>query len=303
MGRLFNFAGIKRRKAARLFDKAVGLDESQDDEALALYEQVIALDPEEARAYYNMGLIYKYRLDWQRSYELNQKAYSMRPDDQSSRWNLAIAATALGDWVTARQMWTDEGIVLDEGEGPIEADLGPTPVRIYHENQGEVIWADRIDPVRARITSIPRLSFYHYGDTVLHDGAANGYRMLGERELPVFDVLMHDHDGGYRTYRAEITVPKPEDMEALEVQLRENGIECEDWTTSIRYLCRACSEGRPHEQHEHDLEEAETWQHEHELGLALRTPDAANGILSVWQAQGDGRAYRLSLYDHEDGGV
>jgi hypothetical protein len=47
-------------------------------------------------------------------------------------WNLGIAATALGDWATARRAWTAFGVTLPAGpaDQPIDGDFGITPIRL-----------------------------------------------------------------------------------------------------------------------------------------------------------------------------
>ena len=165
-----------RMRADRLHDKARDLSDSgKDDEALRIYEQALALDPDRSTTLYNMGLIHKYRGNWQESFELNARAYELAPEDEAARWNWAIAATALRRWDVARRLWADNGIALEGESGPIEMNFGLTPVRLNPESDGEVVWARRIDPVRAVIKSIPfPESGFRYNDVVLHDGAAVG---------------------------------------------------------------------------------------------------------------------------------
>ena len=96
---------------------------------------------------------------------------------------ITIASTALRKWDDVRSVWKDNGINVDGESGPIEMDFGMTPVRLNPEDDGEVVWATRIDPVRARLDSIPyKESGFKHGDIVLHDGAAVGYREVGDNE-------------------------------------------------------------------------------------------------------------------------
>ncbi|MHB1173892.1 MAG: tetratricopeptide repeat protein [Sulfuriferula sp.] len=96
---LFDF---KKRKASRLHEKAQQLEkECKIDEAIAKYLEAIALDPEKSESYYNLGLIYKYQGEWQKSFEFNQKANELHPEDEAARWNLAIAPpprSGIGRW-------------------------------------------------------------------------------------------------------------------------------------------------------------------------------------------------------------
>lgn len=280
MFKLFNF---KQKKIDKLFDQAHELDEQGlEEEAIEKYKQVIALDSEYSTCYYNIGLIYKYRNDWSNSFEYNQKAYELNPDSEAARWNLGISATALRDWDTARKVWQDAGIEFDGTEGPINGDYGLNPVRLNPDGDGEVVWAQRIDPARAEIVSVPMPeSGYAAGDIVLNDGAPVGYRMLGDDERAVFNVLELYQASRLNTYQADITVAQQSDIDALEILFVEKDFLCEDWTTTYRVICRACSEGRPHESHDH--ENKNKWVPKHEFAIASNLIEEIELILKEWK--------------------
>ena len=284
--KIFDF---KKKKADKLHVEARQLhDEGKDDEAIAKYLAIIDLDPDKSETYYNLGLIYKYRGEWQKSFDLNQRANTLNPEDESARWNLAIAATALQNWVVARKMWQENGMVLDENEGPIKMDFGMTPVRLNPDDQGEVVWATRIDPVRARIENIPfPESGFRHGDVVLHDGAAVGYRNQGEREYPVFNVLGMFTPSAFTTRIATISIASESDLDALDEAFAATQSIYEDWTQNVRTLCRACSEGRPPEEHDHELENE--WLAKRRIGIAVYPGDDIEQILSQWQKTGGGK--------------
>jgi tetratricopeptide (TPR) repeat protein len=284
--KIFDF---KKKKADRLHAEARRLhDEGSIDAAIAKYLEVIALDPDKSESYYNLGLIYKYQGEWQKSFDLNQKAHVLNPEDEAARWNLAIAATALRNWAIARQMWQENGMTLEGSEGPIEMDFGSTPVRLNPDDQGEVVWARRIDPVRARIENVPfPESGFRHGDVVLHDGAAVGYRKLGDREYPVFNVLEVFTRSPATTRVATVSISSESDLDALDAALAATQSCVEDWTQSVQTLCRACSEGRPHDAHDQELEnEAPT---ERRLGIAVYPGDDIERILNEWQKSCGGK--------------
>ena len=280
---------FKKRKASKLHKEAQQLgDEEKFDEAIQKYLEAIECDPQKSGSYYNIGLIYKYRGEWQKSFEFNQKANELDPEDKAARWNLAIAATALRNWTVARKKWEENGITLEGSEGSIEMDFGLTPVRLNPDENGEVVWATRIDPVRARIDNIPfPESGFRHGDMVLHDGAAVGYRKRGEDEYPVFNVLELFSPSPFTTNVATVSVESESDMDALEKAFSATQSHYEDWTRNVRTLCRACSEGRPHEQHDHELKDE--WFPERRLGIAVYPGDDIYRILEQWQKESGGR--------------
>lgn len=287
---LFDF---NKSKASKLHEEAQQLDdEGRFDEAIAKYVEAIACDPGKSESYYNLGLIYKYRGEWRKSFEFNQKANELDPEDEAARWNLAIAATALRNWEMARKKWQENGLTLEGSEGPIDMDFGMTPVRLNPDDGGEVVWASRIDPARARIDNIPfPESGFHYGDVVLNDGAPVGYRMNGERECPVFNVLELFEPSPFITRVVTVSIESGADLEVLEELFSATQSHFEDWTQNTRTLCKACSEGRPHEQHDHDLKHE--WSAERRLGIAVYPGNDFEAVLSQWEKETKGKVLTI----------
>lgn len=277
---IFNF---KQKKADRLFEQGFKLmNDNKDDEAILLFKKAIKLDPSNSSSYYNIGLIYKYRHKWELSLDYNKKAYKLNPDDESARWNMAIAATALGDWKIARQAWKDNGIKLEGKYGPIEMDMGITPVRLNPDEDGEVVWGKRIDPVRVEIKNVPyACSGFSYGDIVLHDGAPNGHRYYNNSEFPVFDVMKLLKKSRYQTKEVSVKINKDEDLIILEKLLGKISSKFEDWTSTVRTICKQCSEGTPHEEHDKDLEKE--WSSKRNLGIATLDATKLGETLNIWQ--------------------
>ncbi len=250
-----------------------------DELALQDYEEALRLDPDASNALYNIGLVYKYRNDWVKSFDYNQRAYALRPDDEASRWNLAIAATALRDWATARKAWADNGIRLEGVDGPIDMDFGPTPVRLNPDGDGEVVWATRIDPVRAVLRNIPYPdSGFRCGDIVLHDGAGVGKRESGGREYSVFNVLELFEASRLSTFCLEVKEATEQQMAALEAAFEAASMPFEDWTANVRPLCKACSEGTPHEHADGD-DAAPVWNPTRLAGVAAPSYEEIEAIL------------------------
>lgn len=287
------FFNPKTKRARQLFDQAQALqNDGMEDDALAAYKKSIKLNSRRSAAWYNIGLIYKYRQEWQASLEYNQRAFELAPDDEAVCWNLAIAATALARWDIARACWLARGMTLEGESGPINMNFGMAPVRLNPDDKGEVVWATRICPVRARIDNIPfPESGFRYGDIVLHDGAATGYRESRGREYPVFNVFQCVEASRYETWIAMVEIAHDDDLAQLEALFGATPHEFEDWTRNTRTLCRQCSEGRPHEQHDHDLKP--DWQKERRLGLAIQDGQDISALFATWQQQCGARLLKL----------
>ena len=286
---------MHRRKTVKsLIEEASVLTDSGDtDAALAKYFEALEIDINHAAVHYDIGLIYKYRGAWKESFKYNRRAAELQPDDQASQWNLAIAATALRDWKTARAVWRGQGMKI-EGEGPIEGNFGQTPVRLDPDGDAEVVWGRRLCPVRARIVSIPfPESEVAYGDVVLHDGAPVGYRCDADgNEKSVFNMLEMFELGQHSTYVVDAVVDSPEQVKLLETLCDARQMTIEDWADNIQVLCKACSEGRPHEQHDH-RPMSKGWQRERRIAVAARDGHDLETVLDVWT--GEVRDLRIAL--------
>lgn len=280
----------KRERASRANERGLELnEEGRKSEAIAEYERACRLDPGWSTPFYNLGLVYKYSGDWQLSLQQNQRAVELDASDRAAWWNLGIAATALGQWDVARFAWRGAGVKIPEGEGPIDYPCGRTPIRLNPKAESEVVWSERLDPARAVIRSIPLPeSGFRFGDIVLNDGAANGYRKLDGHDVPVFDCLEVLQPSNCSTCVAEIELSPSDtgaDSSAIErlVELaEERGLAAEDWTAGLEVLCKACSEGRPHDAHERAPREIKG---PHRVALAAPEPERARALLADWAAQ------------------
>jgi len=262
--------------------------------AEAAYRAAMATDPEWSVPAYNLGLLFKYEGKWAESFEFNLRATELAPDDEAGWWNLGIAATALGRWSDARRAWLACAMTPPPGDGPPDFGWGTTPVRLDPDSEGEVVWARRVDPARAEIISVPLpTSRFHWKDVVLTDGAVAGERVVGNRTYPVFNVLQKLVPSPYRTYVIELATADPDALEALEKSAADRGGAAEDWGTSTRVICRACSLGVPHEHSDGDGPPA----HPH-CGLAARDHAHADEIITAWLAHTP-RADLTSWYEAE----
>jgi hypothetical protein len=279
---------LKRAKAAAANDKGMRLEgRGRIEEAVVHYQKAAALDPRWSVPLYNLGLLYKKQRDWKRSLDHNRRATALEPGDKAAWWNLGIAATALGRWDTARAAWRGFGIDVPDGDGPIDLPCGVTPIRLNPETEAEVVWAHRLDPARAVLITIPfPESGHRWGDRILNDGAPNGYRQYEGKEVPVFDELQLLERSPFGTYVAEVKMPdKRRYLEQLAHFASDMDGSAEDWSTSVRIICKACSEGRPHGEHDH--EKPSPPDGVHRIAIAARGRDHASDILYAWESEKD----------------
>jgi tetratricopeptide (TPR) repeat protein len=267
-----------KRRAKKLNEIAVDLEqEGRHEEAERTYLEAIDADPHWAIPLFNLGLLAKRQHRWADSLAYNQRALAIEPTHQGALWNAGIAATALGDWQTARAAWSAYGLEVPEGTGPLEMNLGLVVIRVA--SCRETLWCHRIDPARARVLSIPLPdSERRYGDLLLHDGAPQGFRRFDGGEIPVFDELERLQPSDFETFELKARIADPEHVRQLGELARDMGLAAEDWTT-IRYICEECSKGTPHE---HPIPEATPWQPERHIAVATKEISAIDTLLDRW---------------------
>lgn len=254
-----------------------------------LYGLASQVSPEWAVPWFNLGLNAKYGGKWAESQKYNERAAALDPRMEPAWWNLGIAATINQDWPTARRAWQSYGITIPQGDGPLEMDLGSVPIRINPKTSGEVVWCQRIDPARARIFSVPfPESGHRYGDLLLTDGAPKGYRITLGKQVPVFDELAVILASDWQTFGVELTAPGPADSQDLVELAQARGLVAEDWS-DVEVLCKACSEGIPHE-HE-PFAPKDNWNPQRKFGIAAHENREVEGLLNAWQEMKSGRAF------------
>ncbi|WP_295772353.1 hypothetical protein [uncultured Mucilaginibacter sp.] len=268
--------------AQELLEQAISLGEQdQKEEAVSLYLKAIEAAPEWATPHYNLGLYYKYEGNWQLSYQHNKRAVELDTESEAAWWNLGIAATALEDWCTARTAWTKFGLELQINDEEPCMDLRNIPVRLNPDDAGEVVWCKRIDPARAIILNVPLATSGHrFGDMILNDGAPVGTRISNGVEYSVLNELKLLKPSEYKTYSVTIYTSRQSDIDKLEEFCEAAEIEMEDWST-IRYLCKQCSEGVAHKDHDQDIEERET-PSERYIGFAAINKPVLVHVLTDW---------------------
>jgi tetratricopeptide (TPR) repeat protein len=260
-------------------------------DAVPHYLEALRIAPSWSVAWFNLGIAYKQTGDFAGSLRASERAIAIDAEEagEGAVWNLGIAATALGDWKKARWAWSRFGVQIPPGDGPFEVLGELTPIRLNPRGDAEVVWSLRIDPARARLRSIPLPESKHrYDDLILHDGAPAGYRKLRGEDVPVFDELALLEPSAYQSWQATVVAAAASDIAELHGLLEAIDVPCEDWTGSVRMLCKKCSEGTPHEHS--PREEKEGWKATRTIGLAVRDSDPM-AVLRGWAASGGGRTF------------
>jgi hypothetical protein len=136
-------------------------------------------------------------------------------------------------------------------------------------------------------------SGFRGGDVVLHDGAPVGQRVSGGRTYSVFNVLELFEPSTLGTWVAEVVADDAGEVDALCSALDAAGARAQTRRTgrrTLRTLCRQCSQGTPHEDHDHELKTSADGSYR--LGIAVRDQALAEQVLKAWDA---GRGRLLSL--------
>nr|WP_203607255.1 hypothetical protein [Streptomyces sp. SID11385] len=280
------------------------------EDAGALLTRAADLEPWLSESWFNLALLHKFRHDWEAARTTGLRAVALldRSAGAPDWWNVGIAATALQDWPLARRAWQAYGLRLPDGTAPSEPPtgmaLGSAAVRLSPEGEAEVVWGRRVDPARVEVLSVPLPSSgRRWGEVVLHDGVPHGERITPEgQSFPVFDEIELWAPSPVPTWVVLLDAATEDDRDALEKLASDAGYAAEDWTSSVRLLCRSCSESRMEsdagdgeraDPHDHSEPGAPgplghataggRWVTERECGVAAPA-DLVRGILDTWVA-------------------
>ncbi len=278
-----------------LLDQAIEASDNGDkDGAIRIYEKILFEREDWATVHYNLGLIYKYRNDWDKSYHHNKRAAELDPKIEPAQWNLGIAATMLTDWKLARQCWNFFGMEYEIIDEDTAGKLSDVCIRISSNAEAETVWAIRICPARAIIKNIPLPESEHrFKDMVLNDGAANGHRMSEGKGYPVLDEIQHLSSSDYQTYSIKCKPISDAHFEDLQQRCWKSDIAIENWTTSVRMLCKQCSEGKPHEHHDRELKKDND---EFRIALATTSQGKLISVLEAWSQETGVDYYECHYY-------
>lgn len=259
-------------------------DAGQLDQAAVYFQKLCRHMPHSPSFHYMRGLVAKNRMDWATSLSANLRAIELSDEfNEACHWNAAIAATALHDWATARQMWAACQLPIAAGQDEIVENFGITIVRLNPWDSGETVYAQRIDPVRAVILNVPfPESGWCCGDIVLHDGAPTGSRIDSNgKEINVFNALERWKPSSQQTFTLFAECAHADDVQALLHMCQAHDLNAEDWTENTRMICLQCSYGHVHEHRQKSAD----WQTERSIGIAAHSITEIEKVLNKWQGQ------------------
>ncbi|WP_431042311.1 tetratricopeptide repeat protein [Streptomyces sp. P1-3] len=257
------FGKVRHRPSAswrQATDRAFTLiGDGRYEDAGALLTRAADMEPWLSESWFNLALLHKFRHDWEQARAAGLRAVTLldRETGAPDWWNVGIAATALQDWPLARRAWQAYGLKVpgkqDPGAAvgePVGMELGSAAVRLSPEGEAEVVWGRRLDPARIEVLSIPLPSSgRRWGEVVLHDGVPHGERTTTGadgtvRAYPVFDEIELWAPSPVPTWVVLLEAATEADRDALERLAADAGFAAEDWSSSVRLLCRSCSESR-----------------------------------------------------------
>ncbi len=204
-----------------------------------------------SESWFNLALLHKFRHDWEQARAAGLRAVALldREAGAPDWWNVGIAATALQDWPLARRAWQAYGLKVPGPARRRERRTGRHGARQRRRaalagGEAEVVWGRRLDPARLEVLSIPLPSSgRRWGEVVLHDGVPHGERVTAAGpSYPVFDEIELWAPSPVPTWVVLLEAASEADRDALEQLASDAGFAAEDWSSSVRLLCRTCSE-------------------------------------------------------------
>ncbi|QLG88435.1 hypothetical protein HQ393_09345 [Chitinibacter bivalviorum] len=235
----------------------------------------LAIDEQDAQTHYDLALLYKNSepSNWPLAQRHNARALEIKPDDEAAWWNLGIAATANRDWATAASAWAkfDQTFSAEQLDALSSATSGErVAIRIRVGKQQEVIWGQRLDPARARVSGVPLpdLEIGH-GDILLLDGVPRGAREFDGVSYPVYEVLERWHTDTYATYVIEAEVHDEAAQDTLFKAAADLGLVIADFDFNV-------------------ASEAPKWLVVRQYGVAAMEDQPVADLIAAWlKARGD----------------
>ncbi len=205
--------------------------------AVKLCKRLSRLAPDWSAPFAYLGRLYKNRQEWKPAYHYSIKALENNPFDDNTWENLALAATVLKEWETARHAWNHLGFAFRKSDEALRLDLGILPACLNPGTHPEIVEVRRIDPARAIIRSIPQPSSgFRYQDLVLLDVKPGRHHYVEGRKVAVYDQLELLKKSPWRTFAVLLNTSSPKDVNTLSELCSEAGLGFDNWSNASRFF-------------------------------------------------------------------
>ncbi len=210
--------------------------------AVKLCKRLARMAPDWSVPFAFLCRTYRSRMEWKPTLYYCMRAVEHNAFDENLWETLGIAATALGEWETARYAWNQLGYHFKPSAMAIDLDLGIIPLRLNPATQPEVVAARRVDPVRAIIESIPQPSSgRRYGDLVLvenkpNQAGASVQFYQQRRVLPLHDELQLLKSSNWHTYSVMLFTDTAADVDVLANLCLSANLGFDNWSNATRFF-------------------------------------------------------------------
>ncbi len=205
--------------------------------AVKLCKRLAKLAPDWSAPFAFLGRMYRSRQEWKPTFHYCLRAVEHNPFDENLWETLGLAATAIGEWETARYAWNQLGFHFKKTDEELHLDLGVVPVRLNPFTQPEIVAVRRIDPVRAIIESIPQPSSgRRYKDLVLIESKPNARLVQQSKKLPIHDELQLLKQSPWRTFATLLHTDSQRDVDTLANLCLETNLGFDNWSNASRFF-------------------------------------------------------------------
>lgn len=207
--------------------------------AVKLCKRLARMAPDWSVPFAFLSRTYRSRMEWKPTFHYCLKAVEHNAFDENLWETLGIAATALGEWETARYAWNQLGFHFKPSTEALHLDLGIMPVRLNPSTQPEIVAARQIDPVRCVIESIPQPSSgRRYKDLILVENKPNptGIFYLQNKKLPIHDELQLLKSSNWLTYSVLLHTSSQADVDTLANLCLSANLGFDNWSNATRFF-------------------------------------------------------------------
>ncbi len=205
--------------------------------AVKLCKRLARMTPDWSVPFAFLSRTYRSRMEWKPTLHYCLRAVEHNAFDENLWETLGIAATALGEWETARYAWNQLGFHFKPSKEALNLDLGIIPLRLNPTTQPEVVAARRIDPVRATIESIPQPSSgRRFGDLVLMENKPNGQLYQQHKALAIHDELQLLKSSNWHTFSVLLYTDSVADVDTLANLCLSANLGFDNWSHATRFF-------------------------------------------------------------------